>query len=450
MSVIDAALPLATLTKQVVIGPDALTHLAEVVTTHFGDAAVVVVADDITWGVAGERVDAALRATGRPVLDALRVPGNPTRVQATAENVELVKAFLEPLDVAAIAVGSGTINDLVKRASSLLGRRYMVVATASSMDGYVASGAPITVNGYKKNLPCDAPIALVADSEVLGSAPAIMRASGYGDLLGKIPSGACWLIADRLGIEAIDWTLWPFLQEPFRHALARAGEVAAGDPDATAELGQALILSGLTIQAYNSSRVGSGAEHIMSHYWEMLHLGGDWDPPLSHGLKVGLGTVAIAALYERILARDLSTLDVEARLASWPTEQEREAYVRSVFPHPDLVDEAVAQSLAKHVDAEAMRARLNLAKEVWPTLSQELREQLQPASEFADQLRVLAAPTHPRDVGLTLADMRAAYLAAQTIRNRYTVLDFAYETGIFDECLDELFAADGYWGSQGD
>lgn len=449
MTVIEAALTIATLTKQVVIEPNAVDRLDDVVQTYFGDATTVVIADDITWRVAGEQVDAALRAAGRTVLAPFIVPGNP-RVKATTENVELVKSFLAPLNVVAVAVGSGTINDLVKRASHELERRYLVVGTASSMDGYVASGAPITVQGYKKNLSCAAPVALVADAEVLGAAPAIMRASGYGDLVGKIPAGACWLIADRIDVEPIDWRVWPFLQEPFRHALARAAEVAQGDPDATAELAQALVLSGLTIQAYDSSRPGSGAEHLFSHYWEMCHLGDDWDPPLSHGLKVGLGTIASAALYESILRRDLTQLDIEARLESWPTEDELVEYVREAFPHPALVDEAIGQSRAKYVDAATLRTRLNKVVQVWPQLSRELREQLQPASEFAQQLAVLGAPTHPRDVGMTLGGLRASYLAAQVIRNRYTVLDFAYETGIFTECLDELFAPDGYWGAQGE
>ncbi len=447
MSVIDDALALAPQTKQVLIGPGTLARLNDVVGTAVDNAQVVVVADEITWGIAGYRVDDLMRAAGRRVLPALIVPGNPHRVQATAENVELVRRFLERRNAIAIAVGSGTINDLVKRASWELGRQYLVVATASSMDGYVAAGAPITVQGYKKNLPCDAPVALVADAEILGSAPSVMRASGYGDLLGKIPAGACWLIADRIGVEPIRWDVWPFLQEPFRHALARADEVAAGDPDATAELGQALVLSGLTIQACNTSRPGSGAEHLFSHYWEMLHLGGQWDPPLSHGLKVGLGTVAVAALYERVLARDLTALDVDSIVSAWRSVADREEYVRRVFPHPDLVDEAVAQSLAKHVDAQALRERLTRITEIWPQLAQELRAQMQPAAEFAAQLRVLGAPTRPEDVGLSLSELKASYRAAQVIRNRYTVLDFAFETGILNECLDELFAPDGYWGA---
>jgi glycerol-1-phosphate dehydrogenase [NAD(P)+] len=31
------------------------------------------------------------------------------------------------------------------------------------------------------------------------------------------------------------------------------------------------------------------------------------------------------------------------------------------------------------------------------------------------------------------------------IRRRYTVLDLANETGILDECVDELFAPGGFW-----
>lgn len=49
-----------------------------------------------------------------------------------------------------IAVGSGTINDLVKRAAFETNRPYMVAATAASMDGYTASGAALIVDGFKQ------------------------------------------------------------------------------------------------------------------------------------------------------------------------------------------------------------------------------------------------------------------------------------------------------------
>lgn len=48
-----------------------------------------------------------------------------------------------------IAVGSGVINDSVKFVTSRTGLPYIIVATAPSMDGYVADGAPIVSHGYK-------------------------------------------------------------------------------------------------------------------------------------------------------------------------------------------------------------------------------------------------------------------------------------------------------------
>lgn len=38
----------------------------------------------------------------------------------------------------------------------------------------------------------------------------------------------------------------------------------------------------------------------------------DDDPPLSHGFKVGVGSIAIAALYEQVLQRNLGNLDIDA------------------------------------------------------------------------------------------------------------------------------------------
>ncbi len=97
-----------------------------------------------------------------------------------------------------MAVGSGSLNDIVKRAAHEAGRPYLSVATAASMDGYTAFGAAITKDGYKQTMTCPAPRAVLADLEVLAGAPPAMTASGYGDLLGKVTAGADWLVADAL------------------------------------------------------------------------------------------------------------------------------------------------------------------------------------------------------------------------------------------------------------
>ena len=75
-----------------------------------------------------------------------------TFVRADYANVEKVRDALASRDTIPVAVGSGTLNDLVKRASHELDRRYVVVATAASMDGYTAFGAALTRDGYKQTM----------------------------------------------------------------------------------------------------------------------------------------------------------------------------------------------------------------------------------------------------------------------------------------------------------
>ena len=96
---------------------------------------------------------------------------------------------LESTAAIPVAVGSGTINDLTKLAAHRVNRPYMVVATAASMDGYTAYGASITASGSKQTFDCPAPRAVLADLEVIASAPPGMNASGYADLLAKIAAG---------------------------------------------------------------------------------------------------------------------------------------------------------------------------------------------------------------------------------------------------------------------
>jgi len=325
----------------------------------------------------------------------------------------------------------------------------MCVGTAASMDGYTAFGASIEEDGLKQTLACPAPKAFLADLDVLANAPPDMTASGYADLLGKVTSGADWLVADALGVEEIDPGGWSLVQDHLREWTGEPAGLRGGDQQATDHLIEGLIMSGLGMQSYQSSRTASGAEHQFSHLWEMEGLGhgeGHEGPPLSHGFKVGVGTVAIAALYERILERDLGNLDIAALCGAWPSRDEVEHFVRAAHASPDLEEGAVEQSLAKYISAEELAERLELLREVWPGLRERLADQLMPAEQIREMLRAAGCPTKPTEIGLGWEEFEATYSRARTIRKRYTVLDLAAEAGVFDECVEELFTPDGFWG----
>lgn len=441
---IQSALEEATDTRTVLIGEGTLASVSDVFEENFGDRAAIVIADENTFGVAGKEVQKHLEESGRELAEPYIFPGEPT-LYAGYDNVETLVEALNEHEAIPVAVGAGTLNDLVKRAAHECDRPYMNVSTAASMDGATAFGASIEKDGKKQTLECPAPVAVLADLGVLENAPSRMTASGYADLLGKVTSGADWLIADALEVEEIDPTGWFLVQDHLREWISDPAGLRAGNQQATENLIEGLIMSGLGMQSYQSSRTASGAEHQFSHLWEGEGLGQDQEPPLSHGFKVGVGTVAIAALYEQILERDFGALNIDAVCEAWPTWEEMEKEVREAYSDSKLQEAAVNETGAKYVGADELRQRLELVRERWPELREKVAGQLMPAEQIQAMLQATGCPTTPAEIGLDWEEFKATYSRAQMLRKRYTVLDLARETGILEECVDELFAPDGFW-----
>ena len=65
------------------------------------------------------------------------------------DNIETLREALREHDAVPVAVGSGTLNNIVKRAAYECDRPYMCVGTAASMDGYTSFGASIAKEGRK-------------------------------------------------------------------------------------------------------------------------------------------------------------------------------------------------------------------------------------------------------------------------------------------------------------
>jgi glycerol-1-phosphate dehydrogenase [NAD(P)+] len=403
----------------------------------------LVVADERTWTAAGQAVQASLVAAGVPVVEPLIFPGHPV-LYAALENSAVIRERLHGTGALGVAVGSGTINDLVKLAAGELGQPYAVVGTAASMDGYSGFGAPMSSDGVKMTMPCPAPAVVIIDLEVAAAAPPSMVASGYGDLSAKIPAGADWILADAVGIDPIDPLAWNLVQSGVAEALSQPAALAAGDPDAYQGLVSGLVLSGLAMQVYRGTRPASGAEHYFAHLWELEHLGTDWDPPLSHGHKVAIGTLAMSAFYERFLARDLASLDIGAAVAGWAPWDDVEADIHRRFTGA-LADHAVAETRVKYVDGDGLRKRLQTFVSGWAGLRPRVAAQVLPARMLQDMLKAAGAPAVPADIGLTAGDVRAMFPKAMYYRSRYTVLDLAREAGWFAGLVDEVFAPGGLW-----
>ena len=426
MIAIEEALERARDTKALEFGVGCMKKVPDMFKKLFPGKKAIVVADNNTFKAAGQTVDTYLRESGLDVETPF-IFEDP-ELFAEWKYIEQLEAYLKERDVIAVAVGSGVINDLTKLVSHHLGRRYIIVGTAASMDGYTAYGASITYEGNKQTFDCPAPMGVALDPTIAAKAPEGMSASGYADLMAKIPAGADWIIADCVGSEAVDPFAFALVQDKLRDALSEPDAVAAGD-----------------VEAISSSRPASGTDHQFSHFWDMEGLCYE-GKHVSHGFKVAIGTLVSTACLEYLLTKDFTKLDIDACLAAWPTWDEMEAHIREIFAgKPGHLARGLVESKGKYCDKENLRKQLEAVKDNWPELKEKIRKQIIPFDEVHDCLKRVRAPYEPEMIGVTKERLRSTFRCIPFMRNRFTGIDLIYRCGLMNEVEEHLFGKGGKW-----
>ncbi len=427
----------------IVIEHDALRRVPDLLRKHFQTSSVFLIADENTMGAAGNRLGEELTGCGF-ALTAHVFPGTPC-LKGKVENVDAFLPRLKAQGGVPVAVGSGVINDLVKYAAFQIGKRYLSIATAASMDGYASAGSPLTQKGFKHTIPCAPPRVIVADLGIISNAPKAMSGWGYADLASKIPAGADWLIADALEVEKIDTAAWPLVQDNLRAWLSNPAGVVNGDAATSKALFTGLVMVGIAMEIHASSRPASGADHQMAHLWEMDGIECD-GRPVSHGTCVALGALTILSLYEWLLEQDFQNLETHRVIRHRRRFDDLAAEIRRRFISPDVAERALQETRAKYIEDDLLRERIERIKRIWPSLRHRLADYLIPFEKMRTMLVTAGISTEPAAVGIDRAYHRETLVSSRLIRRRYTILDLLEETGRFDEAVDKVFSDGGRWG----
>ncbi len=443
MENIGEVLKRTTDTKAARIGIGAMESSHEVFNELFPGRKAVLVADTNTYEAAGRKVEKNLEDNGI-AIEGKFVFDDPDLYAEWGYLTEL-EDYLKTVDAIPVAVGSGVINDLCKLSSHHLGRKYMIVGTAASMDGYTAYGASITYQGNKQTFDCPAPAGIIFDPEVAALAPKELAASGYADLLAKIPAGADWMLADAAGEEKLDKYAFGLVQDRIREALRDPDAILAGNVQATGHLADGLIMSGFAMQAINSSRPASGTEHQFSHFWDMegLCINGKH---VSHGFKVAIGTMVSTACLEYLLKQDIQNIDIDACVNAWPSWEKMEEYIRQIFKgKPGHLERGLTESRGKYIDAHQLRKELERIAAAWPQLKQRISAQIIPLWKIEDSLRRVGAPYRPEMIGVSREHLRDTFRCIPFMRNRYTNIDLIYRCHLMGKVEKHLFGKGGIW-----
>ncbi|MDD2393873.1 MAG: sn-glycerol-1-phosphate dehydrogenase, partial [Eubacteriales bacterium] len=198
-----------------------------------------------------------------------------------------------------IACGSGTITDTVRYVAFLTKKPFIVFATAASVDGFASGSTPLIVDGFKTTYPGKAPLAVLADTEVLAAAPRKMTAAGFGDVLAKIVAVIDWKLAREVGGELFCPLICRMVEKAVDDCISLSGELAKADPQACGKLMRVLSMTGIAMQMMGTTRPASGGEHHISHLLEMkdIRLGRRGS---LHGDKVGIGTLISLYMYREM------------------------------------------------------------------------------------------------------------------------------------------------------
>ncbi|MDR0450745.1 MAG: sn-glycerol-1-phosphate dehydrogenase [Treponema sp.] len=438
-------------TKELITDRGCYAEIPDLLKKYYQGEAVYFVADESTWEAAGKKTEEILRGAGIRIAGNLTFPAQP-RLHAEYANItaiaEKLKSVSLPGGVIPIAVGGGTVNDLVKRAASELKLTYLCVPTAASVDGYTAYGAAILYEGCKVTMECAAPLVLAADPDVLAKAPAYLSSSGFGDLASKIIAGTDWIIADLAGrhgapmAEEIELKIWNMVQPGLLDSLNRSVDAARGDAEAVKVLFETLAVTGFSMQAMKTSRPVSGSEHLYSHIWEMedLLVNG---VPVTHGHKVAIGTLAATAFTEIFFA-DPSGPPAKPAGFRRPSPSERMLEVSGAFKGSRAHDLLVKIAMEKLLDDKIASGIEEVFRENWKDIRQRVLARLLPYGELKALLGKALCPLRGEDIGLTRADVIATTRRAQMMRNKYTVIDLAWDTGAMEGVLAKMEESDIY------
>lgn len=204
-----------------------------------------------------------------------------------------------------LSVGTGSLNDICRYASFLIGEKgdrpaFAIFATAPSMDGFASGSAPITENSFKTTYPAVQPDVLIADTAVLAASPAYLKSAGFGDMIAKYVALADWRISNLLTGEYYCDAIAQLTREALRRITSLADKVTLNDEESAGAIMEALVFTGVAMKLAGCVRPASGAEHMISHFWEMKKLESGEISDF-HGKKVGIATLYLTRLYHELI-----------------------------------------------------------------------------------------------------------------------------------------------------
>jgi glycerol-1-phosphate dehydrogenase [NAD(P)+] len=185
-----------------------------------------------------------------------------------------------------IGIGGGRVIDTAKIVSFNLDLQFISIPTAASHDGIASSRASVpTVEGHA-SLDAQPPIAIVADTGIIASAPHRLLAAGCADVISNYTAILDWELAHRVKGEPLSEYAIALSRMTAEILVKNAHLIKPHQEQSAWFVTKALVSSGVAMSIAGSSRPASGGEHKFSHALDKLAPG-----KALHGESCGIGTI---------------------------------------------------------------------------------------------------------------------------------------------------------------
>jgi glycerol-1-phosphate dehydrogenase [NAD(P)+] len=339
-----------------------------------------------------------------------------------------------------VSVGSGTLTDIAKVTALRTGSRHVAVQTACSINGFIADRSVLVVAGAKRTVESRWPDVLVADTDILTTAPWQLNLAGVGDLSTVPNAVAEWQLASRLGHGP---AFEPAVVEdvlaaiPALATLARAARDA--QPAGVADLARLLAASGLSMGIVGSTAPASGTEHAVSHLLEMDR-SRQQRPTAAHGMQVTVAT-RLAVRVWQLVDSTIRSARAQVLVPSESTSRDAVARAFSAFD-AQTVEECWTAYTAKRKWLLEHQSAVEALITDWETFA---ASRTVPSPEEFDELsHASGLPTRPEDLGVGYDDdvLFWALRSSHLLRERFSIVDLADLLGVWSDETARSIVAD--------
>ena len=274
------------LPREVIVGKDTLIRVPEVTQRLHLSGSALIIAGKKSCEIAGKTVRDLLESASITVETLLVETASAKDISAIEERVKL----LNPSVI--FAIGGGTKIDAAKLSSARQGVPFISVPTTLSHDGIASPLASVKGLSKPYSVMAQAPLAIIADTDIIAKAPWRSAISGCGDVIAKFTAVKDWQLAHTEKNEYYGEYAASLAIMSTKLVMQNVDLIQPGNEEGLRVLLEALVSCGVAMSIAGSSRPCSGSEHLFSHALDMVN-----GHSAMHGEQCGVGSLLTAYLH---------------------------------------------------------------------------------------------------------------------------------------------------------